>query len=49
MLYTTLPLSSLHLHLLGGGDISTYMKGYNNDASSGDVANKLTFEKKPKK
>jgi hypothetical protein len=26
MLYTSLPLSSLPLHLLGGGDIPTYKK-----------------------
>jgi hypothetical protein len=32
-----------------GGDIPTYKKGYNNDASGGDVANELTLEKKPRK
>jgi hypothetical protein len=26
MLYTSLPLSSLPLHLLGGGDLPTYKK-----------------------
>jgi hypothetical protein len=49
MLYTTLPLSSLPLHSSGGGNIPTYMKGYNNDASSGDATNELTLEIKPKR
>jgi len=26
-----------------------YMKGYSNDASGGDEANELTFEKKPRR
>jgi hypothetical protein len=42
MLYTTQPLSSLPLHLLGGGNIPTYKKEYNNDATS-----EFTLEKKP--
>jgi hypothetical protein len=46
MLYTTQPLSSLPLHLSGGGDIPTYRKEYSNDASGGDAANELTLEKK---
>jgi len=49
MLYTTQPLSSLPLHLSRGGDIPTYRKGYNNDASSGDAFNELTLEKKPRR
>jgi len=49
MLYTTKPLSSLPLHLSGGGNIPMYMKGYSNDASGGDEANELTFEKKPRR
>jgi len=49
MMYTTLPLSSLPLHLSRGGDIPTYKKGYSNDASGGDAANELTFKKKPKR
>ncbi len=49
MLYTTKPLSSLPLHLSGGGNIPMYMKGYSNDASGGDAANELTFEKKPRR
>jgi len=49
MLYTTQPLSSLPLHLLRGGDIPMYRKGYSNDASGGDVANELTLEKKPRR
>jgi len=49
MLYNTQPFSSLPLHLSRGGDIPTYKKGYNNDASGGDVANELTLEKKPRK
>jgi hypothetical protein len=34
------------LHLSRGGDILTYRKGYNNDASGGDAANELTLDKK---
>jgi len=49
MLYTTQPFSSLPLHLSRGGDIPTYKKGYNNDASGGDAANELTLEKKPRR
>jgi hypothetical protein len=32
-----------------GGDIPTYRKRYNNDASGGDAANEFTLEKKPRK
>jgi hypothetical protein len=32
-----------------GGDTPTYKKGYNNDASGGDVANEFTPEKKPRR
>ncbi len=45
MLYITQPLSSLPLHLSGGGDIPTYRKEYNNDASSGDGTSELILEK----
>ncbi len=49
MLCTTQPLSSLPLHLSGGGDIPTYKKDYSNDASGGDVTSELTLEKKPRR
>jgi hypothetical protein len=47
MLYTKQPFFSLPLHLLRGGDIPTYRKGYSNDPLGGDAANELTVEKKP--
>jgi hypothetical protein len=46
MIYTTLPFSSLPLHLSRGGDIPTYRKGYSNDALGGDAASELTLGKK---
>jgi hypothetical protein len=48
MLYTSLPLSSLPLHLSGGGDIPTYRR-YSNDASSGDAVSEFTLEKNLKR